>query len=81
MSEILLNQGHDVYIVDNASTYKPLLDWYSQQKDVKIIKLGINNGHTSPWKNGIINSSDYYVVTDPISGIRTNTLYTAKHLP
>jgi len=71
MSEILLNQGHDVYIVDNASTYEPLLEWYNQQKDIKIIKLGINSGHNSPWTHKIIDTSDYYVVTDPDLDIST----------
>lgn len=71
MSEILLNQGHDVYIVDNASTYEPLLEWYNQQKDIKIIKLGINSGHNAPWTHKIIDTSDYYVVTDPDLDIST----------
>lgn len=71
MAETLLNQGHDVYIVDNNSTYKPLLDWYNQQKDIKIIKLGINGGHKAPWVHGIIDTSDYYVVTDSDLDIST----------
>ena len=71
MADILLNQGHDVYIVDNNSTYKPLLDWYNQQKDIKIIKLGINGGHKAPWVHGIIDTSDYYVVTDSDLDIST----------
>jgi glycosyltransferase involved in cell wall biosynthesis len=65
MAEILLNQNHEVIIIDNNSTYEPLLDWYDKEKDVKLIRLDVNGGHESPWKFGIVDRSDYYVVTDP----------------
>lgn len=65
MAKILLNQNHEVIIIDNQSTYEPLLDWYENQKDIKIIKLNINGGHTAPWSYNIVDRSDFYVVTDP----------------
>jgi hypothetical protein len=54
----------DVIIVDNQSTYEPLLNWY-ETKPCEVIKT-TNNGHLSPW---IINlhkkiNSKFYVVTD-----------------
>jgi hypothetical protein len=53
-------------IVDNASNYEPLLDWY-ETKPCQIIKLQQNLGFLAPWNSGAINSSneDYYCVTDP----------------
>lgn len=65
MSEILLNQNHEVIIVDNNSSYQPLIDWYEKQKDIDIVRLNINVGHTAPWALNIVDNSDYYVVTDP----------------
>lgn len=65
MAEILLNQNHQVTIVDNGSTYLPVLDWYEKQKDIQVIKLNMNGGHTSPWKYNIVDRSNFYAVTDP----------------
>ena len=67
----------EIIILDNASTYKPLLDWYNTNP-CTIIRVE-NIGHTAPWVSGLIKSlnSDYYVVTDPDLGINdtpTNTL-------
>jgi hypothetical protein len=60
-----------IFIVDNASNYEPLLNWYSTLTDdpiVKVIRLNMNLGHLSPWKcedlKHII-STELYVVTDP----------------
>ncbi|MEO1515224.1 MAG: hypothetical protein AAFV95_09425 [Bacteroidota bacterium] len=57
-------------IVDNDSTYPPLLDYYKQLEqlpDTQVIRLGFNS-----WKNGVahigenlLNEHPYYVVTDP----------------
>jgi len=63
----------DIIIIDNASTYPPLLDWYSEC-DHKVVRLSGNYGEHAPWDCGIIvsgddhrakYSSEYYVLTDP----------------
>lgn len=59
-------------IVDNNSTWGPLIDWYSQvQGDIEIVRLGRNEGHHAPWMVIEQQSSffrkwgqDKYVVTD-----------------
>jgi hypothetical protein len=55
----------EIIIVDNQSTYEPLLEWY-KTNPCEII-YSENNGQSCPW---IINlpqklGSKYYVVTDP----------------
>lgn len=59
--------GTSVVIIDNASSYEPLLEWYSKCP-YKVIKLKQNYGHLAPWSQGCyldkIYNSDYYVVTD-----------------
>jgi hypothetical protein len=65
-----LNLVKSIYILDNQSTYGPLLEWYDQlQHDpiVKVIRLDKNVGHTAPWKCSELNHllNTLYVVTDP----------------
>jgi hypothetical protein len=62
----------EVVIVDNASTYQPLLRWYRTIPN-KIFFLG-NVGHTAPWTGDVLAhiKTDFYVVTDPdldLSGV------------
>lgn len=56
-------------IVDNDSTYPPLLAFYDQlnEPDVQVVRLGFNS-----WKNGVAHIGErllkdypYYIVTDP----------------
>lgn len=68
----------DVYIIDNASTYPPLLEYY-KHTPAKVIYLDRNMGHKSPWLSGVIEqlATPFYVVTDPdlsLSGIPRNCL-------
>lgn len=65
MAEKLAAQGHDPIIIDNDSTYPPLLEWYSScPYDVRM--FGVNGGHTAPWDHLLEElNQDYYVVTDP----------------
>jgi hypothetical protein len=54
-----------IIIIDNESTYQPLLEWY-ETKPCEIIRVG-NLGHRAPWDTNLVRSlkSEYYVVTDP----------------
>jgi hypothetical protein len=53
-------------IVDNGSTYPPLLEWY-QTRPCEVKFLGRNVGSRAPWQCGLVNryGSNQYVVTDP----------------
>lgn len=59
------------FIIDNASTYQPLLDWYST--GIQVLYLQRNAGHHAPWLADVIlpapehkklYGSDFYAVTD-----------------
>jgi len=90
MVESLLTWDHveRIFIVDNNSTYEPLLKWYEQMKKVDlitIIRLPYNYGHLAPWQLKIVDiickefGSEHYVVTDPdldISHLPGDTLDT-----
>lgn len=54
----------DIIIVDNESSYEPLLEWYSTNPCEIIYSK--NFGQSSPWNNMIPEkrSFEYYVVTD-----------------
>lgn len=56
----------NIYIIDNASTYKPLLEYYLTCP-YKIFYLEENNGHKALWKSSIINKfrKKFFVYTDP----------------
>ena len=74
MRDILLDQGHDVYIIDNASTYAPLREWYDSLPKSRVILLSENLGARAPWDYLCLDrvEKDYYAVTDPdldISGV------------
>lgn len=52
-------------IIDNASTWEPLLDWY-QHCPFEVIRLTENLGHHAPWKCGATSrpNDGFYCVTD-----------------
>ncbi|MES2592727.1 MAG: glycosyltransferase family A protein [Bacteroidota bacterium] len=56
----------NIYIIDNNSTYPPLLQFY-ETTSYKVFRLKENVGHLSLWKTGIIKQfqQNYYVYTDP----------------
>jgi hypothetical protein len=63
----LENNGYNtIYILDNASTYPPLLEYYKTIKH-KVIFLGKNTGYLALWNSELFNSirNGYYVYTDP----------------
>lgn len=52
-------------VIDNASTWEPLLDWY-RHCPFEVIRLTENLGHHAPWKCGATArpNSGFYCVTD-----------------
>jgi hypothetical protein len=60
------NNNLDIIIIDNASTYEPLLDYYNECPH-KIIKLNKNMGAYAPFSGEILSKykTDYFIVTDP----------------
>lgn len=62
-----LNANAQIYIIDNNSTYPPLLEWYNQVKnDITIIKNSTNLGPWSFFYSGhYINiDSEWYIYSD-----------------
>ena len=60
-----------VYILDNDSTYPPLLEYYRHLEKsgaaVEVLRLGKNMGHTALWDSGVLESlhvNTPYVYTD-----------------
>jgi hypothetical protein len=55
-----------VYIIDNNSTYHPLLEYYKKTK-YTVFKLDKNVGHTALWDTHIFMwfKNSYYVYSDP----------------
>jgi len=60
------NGFNNIYIIDNNSTYEPLLKFYDCKK-YKIFQLKENVGHLALWKTDIFNlfKRNYYIYTDP----------------
>jgi hypothetical protein len=60
--------GHErILLLDNASTYPPLLSYYDASPH-EVIRLGANLGQQAPWISGLIDeigSSAPFAVTDP----------------
>lgn len=58
----------NIYLLDNDSSYPPLLEYYEQTPHT-VIRLKENLGHTALWKRDILDRyckpRDYYVYSDP----------------
>lgn len=62
----LHNRGYrNVFIIDNNSTYPPLLEFY-KECDCKVFMLNKNYGYKAIWESGIYKQfiNNYYVYTD-----------------
>jgi glycosyltransferase involved in cell wall biosynthesis len=57
----------NILIIDNCSTYPPLLKYYSEECKYRVFRLKKNMGHLALWKTDIYKEfiSDYYIYTDP----------------
>jgi hypothetical protein len=70
----------DIIIVDNQSTYEPLLEWY-KTNPCEIVYADENHGQGCPWIIELPQSRgyEYYVVSDPDMGLentpKDNLLY------
>lgn len=65
--EYLEDSGYKkITIIDNASTYPPLLDYYKKIEH-EVIRLDKNYGHMAFWKQPCFKEyrNDLYIVTDP----------------
>ncbi len=64
MYEYLKNRNFThIVILDNGSTYPPLLDWYATLKDGEVIRLPTNIGAHCLFHSGYLkNITDEYVV-------------------
>jgi hypothetical protein len=64
----LEHSGQDrIYLLDNASTYPPLLEFYERTAH-PVIRLGENVGQRCAWEAGVVDklcAGEYYAVTDP----------------
>lgn len=65
----LLERGHEnIVIIDNQSSYPPLLKYYKEIADkVSVRLMDYNYGHLVVWQNKSLYdefSSEYYIVTD-----------------
>ena len=66
-------------IVDNNSTYEPLLEWYEDHCPCEVIRLRENIGHHAPWMSGVVSQGreDWYAVTDcdlDLSGVPADAM-------
>lgn len=60
----------DIIIVDNSSTYPPLIHWYDRQNLVQVKRCS-NLGHAGAWLSDAVSElgSEFYVVTDSDLGL------------
>jgi len=57
----------NIYLVDNDSTYEPLLEYYEKTPH-NVVKMLGNTGHTGVWLHGVLDkyaANNYFVVSDP----------------
>lgn len=65
--KVLEEKGYNnIYIIDNNSTYPPLIEYYKSIQ-YNVIYLEKNLGHMAFWKSNLFDKyrNDFYVVTDP----------------
>jgi len=67
MVELLLrlNPSEEIIILDNGSTYPPLLEWYDQIKDTVEVRMLKNEGHLAIWAIDLDKTiGEFFVYTD-----------------
>jgi hypothetical protein len=66
MADFLYEHGLDVYIIDNNSTYLPLLDYYKETK-YNVLRMDKNYGYKVFWEQKLYNNlglNERYILTD-----------------
>lgn len=59
-----INPNEEIIIIDNASSYPPLIEWYSTLTDVKVI-FTKNLGHLALWAMGLDKElGEHFIYTD-----------------
>lgn len=67
MERLEASGGCEIVLVDNASTYPPLLDYLNSTRHT-VVRLERNLGARAPWISGLVHEYGFdrnYVVTDP----------------
>lgn len=61
-----LDELDEVVIVDNASTYPPLLEWY-KDAPATVVRLPRNMGNRAAWESACVEdmAGEWYAVSDP----------------
>lgn len=57
----------DIYLIDNDSTYEPLLEYYESTAHT-VLRTNHNGGHHIPWNGGYVSryaEGKYFIVSDP----------------
>jgi len=80
MAEFVASRGCEPVFIDNASNYKPLLDYYKHSPFVTM-KMPANYGHTVLWNNRhlfrTLGICEPFIMTDPdldLSGVPSDFL-------
>jgi glycosyltransferase involved in cell wall biosynthesis len=70
---LFLNTNEQIIIIDNGSTYPPLLKWYDSIKNKVDIRFHKNEGHLALWNTKLDKElGEYFIYTD--SDIELNPL-------
>ena len=60
-----INRNEQIIIIDNGSTYPPLLEWYNKIIDTVNIRFHKNEGHLALWATGLYKElGEYFIYTD-----------------
>ena len=78
VAHLLAMRGVVPIVVDNESSYPPLLEWYSAGCDVEVVFRGSNRGAYGPWEIAdLARGASCYVVTDSdldLSGVPADVI-------
>ena len=57
----------NIIVLDNQSTYPPLVEYYKNNTNFKLVQLGGNFGHLALWETGYYKKvrNGYFIYTDP----------------
>jgi hypothetical protein len=71
-----LNKNQEIIILDNDSSYDPLIKWYKEIEDRIDVRYLNNEGHLAIWSTGIYKElGDYFIYTDSDIELNSNMPY------